>query len=216
MKKLVYRNKRYLEWARLRKCLVTGKQAEVAHHVRDRDNSSGTGLRPSDYRVLPLLNSYHTTGTYAIHRIGAFSFYQRFGIDPHRSIVSLLKEYLKEVHNVEFSHNQGMEDRELIPLLEEKIESFRPPEEIEKEKAQKAQRKKALRESKRSPIVVKLPQPTEEQKDRQKEWAKEMRDLQKERLKNSKEHQSYLKKVKKELSKRRKELYQKLKNQLAK
>jgi hypothetical protein len=216
MKKLVYRNKKYLEWARLRKCLVTGKQAEVAHHVRDRDNSSGIGLRPSDYRVLPLLNSYHTTGTYAVHRIGALSFYQRFGIDPHRSIVSLLKEYLKEVYGVEVPVTQGMEDGELIPLLEEKIENLRPPEEIIQEKAQKDQRKEAIRESKRSPIVVKLPQPTEEQKDRQREWAKGMRTLQKDKLKNSKEHQSYLERVKKELSRRRKELYQKLKSQSAK
>lgn len=216
MKKLVYRNKNYLEWARLRKCLVTGKQAEVAHHVRDRDNSSGIGLRPSDYRVLPLLNSYHTTGTYAIHRIGALSFYQRFGIDPHGSIVSLLKEYLKEVYGVEIPETQGIEDRELIPLLEEKIESLRPPEEIEQEKIQRAKKKIAIRKSKKGSIVVKLPQPTEEQKDKQREWAKDMRLLQKERLKNSKEHQSYLERVKKELSRRRKELYQKLKNQSAK
>jgi hypothetical protein len=211
MKKLVYRNKRYLEWARLRKCLVSGKQAEVAHHVRDKDNSSGTGLRPSDYRVLPLLNAYHTTGTYAVHRVGALSFYQRFGIDPHRSIVTLLRDYLKEIHGLEIPQTQGIEDRELIALLEEKIESLRPPEEIEKEKAQRAQRKKAIRESKKSPIVVKLPQATEDQKQKQRDWAKEMRVVQKERLKNSKEHQSYLKKVKKELSKRRKALYQKLK-----
>ncbi len=211
MKKLAYRNKRYLEWARMRKCLVTGKPAEVAHHVRDRDNSSGIGLRPSDYRVLPLLNSYHTTGTYAIHRIGAFSFYQRFGIDPHRAIISLLREYLEEVYGIKVLEAQGLEDRDLIPLLEEKIESLRSPEEIEAEKKLAKRKKELLRESRKSPIVIKVPQPTEKQKQKQKEWAKEMRILLKERLKNSQEHQSYLERVKKELSKRRKELYRKLK-----
>ena len=216
MKKLAYRNKRYLEWARQKKCLVTGKQAEVAHHVRDKDNTSGVGLRPSDYRVLPLLHSYHTTGTYAIHRIGAASFYQRFGIDPHKSIVFLLKEYLQEAYGVKYPETPGLENRDLIPLLEEKIENLRPLEEIEREKAEEKQMKKALSESRKSSIVVKLPQPTLDQKQKQRDWAKGIRDLQKERLKNSKEHQSYLEKVKVELSKRRKELYRKFKNQLEK
>jgi len=128
---------------------VSGKKAEVAHHVRSKDNSSGVGLRPSDYRVLPLLHSYHTTGRYAVHRMGSLSFYERFKIDPDQAILTLLKEYLVEVHGVQFSLPQGLADRELIPLLEEKIESFRTIEEIEAEKLREERKRAAFKKSKK-------------------------------------------------------------------
>jgi hypothetical protein len=147
---MTYRNQKYLDWAKSRRCLVSGKKAEVAHHVRFKDNSSGVGLRPSDYRVLPLLHSYHTTGRHAVHRIGPLSFYERFSIDPDRSIITLLKDYLGEIQGVKFSHPQGLTDRELIPLLEEKIESLRTIEEIEAEKLKEERKRAAFKKSRKT------------------------------------------------------------------
>jgi len=128
---------------------VSGKKAEVAHHVRSKDNSSGVGLRPSDYRVLPLLHSYHTTGRYAVHRMGSLSFYERFKIDSDEAILTLLKEYLVEVQGVQISLPQELADRELIPLLEEQIESLRSIEEIEAEKLREKRKKAAFKKSKK-------------------------------------------------------------------
>jgi len=128
---------------------VSGKKAEVAHHVRSKDNSSGVGLRPSDYRVLPLLHSYHTTGRYAVHRMGSLSFYVRFKIDPDQAILTLLKDYLEEVQGVQFSFPQGLAVRELIPLFEEKIESLRTIKEIEAEKLREERKRAVFRKSKK-------------------------------------------------------------------
>ena len=140
-KELAFRNQKYLKWVKERNCLVTGKEAEVAHHVRFKDSSSGIGLRPSDYRVLPFLHSYHTTGASAIHRIGALTFYRTFRINPDQAILMQMVDYLKETYKEKVVLDESIPWKEYIPLLEKKIESLRPLKEKEAEKKREVAKK---------------------------------------------------------------------------
>jgi hypothetical protein len=144
-KELAYRNQKYLTWVKNRNCLVTGKEAEVAHHVRFKDSTSGMGLRPSDYRVLPLLNSYHTTGGSAIHRIGALTFYRTFRINPDQAILMQMVDYLKETFQEKVVLDESIPWKDYIPLLERKIESLRPRGEIEAEEKREVAKKKRVK-----------------------------------------------------------------------
>ncbi len=129
-----YRNQKYLDWIRQnRTCLVSGKKAEVAHHVRDNDNASGVGLKPSDYRVLPLLHSYHTTGSSAIHRIGPLSFYKKFKVDPLVVMVEQMKDYLLSIYDCRTVAPDSLRDDELLSFYENKIEELRPEQEKQRE-----------------------------------------------------------------------------------
>ena len=200
---MAMRNQKYLDWVKTnRKCLVSGKKAEVAHHVRFNDNTSGVGLRPSDYRVLPLLHAYHTTGSDAVHRIGPKSFYQKFSVDPKKVMILQMIDYLFEIYNYKYVSDEALE-QELLPYLESKIESLRPVEEIEKELLKEKVKKEKLREKRKE-----LKKGDHHQKlvSQQKEKEKELYQLKKERLKESqKEFQrEYKLKMKEQLEEQKK------------
>lgn len=60
----------------------------VAHHVR-RGMAGGVGLKPSDYRAVPLTDSEHRE----LHQNGEASFWYKHGVDPDTTIVALLRRY---------------------------------------------------------------------------------------------------------------------------
>lgn len=64
---------------------VEGYVPSVAHHVR-MGGGGGTGLKPSDYRTVPLTDQEHRV----LHREGEESFWRRVGVDPRQRMISLL------------------------------------------------------------------------------------------------------------------------------
>ena len=193
------RNQKYLDWVRdRRRCLVSGKKAEVAHHVRFNDNTSGVGLRPSDYRVLPLLHTYHTTGSNAVHRIGPQSFYKKFSIDPKKVMIQQIIDYLFDCYHYKYVSGEALE-QELLPYLERKTESLRPSEEIEKELLIEKERKEKIREKRKELKKDDLHQKLISQ---QKEKQKEIYKLKKEKDKEL--QQEYKLKIKDQLEEQKK------------
>lgn len=61
----------------------------VAHHVRI-GGGGGVGLKPSDYRTVPLTDSEHR----ALHQAGERTFWRSRGVDPDRVIIALLTRYM--------------------------------------------------------------------------------------------------------------------------
>ncbi|WP_290736498.1 hypothetical protein [Halobacteriovorax sp. JY17] len=118
-----HRNQKYLTWLRGKNCVVSGKKAECAHHIRLGTNG-GTSIKPSDYFCIPLLNEFHTTGSSALHIIGEETFLKLFGLSPKNLFITFLKEYLSENYDVLYMPgNKSPEEdiSELISIIESKI-----------------------------------------------------------------------------------------------
>lgn len=118
-----HRNPDYLEWLRTQKCVVSGKKAEAAHHVRLGTNG-GQGLKPSDYFCIPLLNEYHTTGLWALHYVGEKTFLEKFNLVREDMWIDFLNRYLIEKFKIKIDLKEGS-DREKIAFLIEQIEANR-------------------------------------------------------------------------------------------
>lgn len=80
MKEKLARDEKYLEWIRLRPCVLTqGTHNVVAHHLTIYANR-GMGLKPSDYWCVPLDSDLHQK----LHAMGERSFWKSHGVhDPH-------------------------------------------------------------------------------------------------------------------------------------
>lgn len=124
-----HRNQKYLAWLRLQNCVVSSNKAQCAHHVRMGTNG-GSGLKPSDYFCIPLLNEYHTTGSYALHIIGEETFFKNFELNRDQLFVYYLKNYLKETFDTIVQLDDQSDEfliEYLIQLIEEKGPSFDKP-----------------------------------------------------------------------------------------
>ncbi len=89
-----HRSLGYLSWLRKQPCVVSGRKAECAHHIRLGTNG-GVSLKPSDYFCIPLLNEYHTSGLFALHVIGEETFLNQFKLKPSQLFVKYLKGYIE-------------------------------------------------------------------------------------------------------------------------
>ncbi len=86
----LFRDNEYLSFVRQRPCLVTGAiDNVVAHHVR-LGQSGGMGIKPSDYRTLPLTSIQHRL----LHDQGEKSYWYLRGIDPRKAMLTQLLLYL--------------------------------------------------------------------------------------------------------------------------
>lgn len=95
-----YRSERYLRYIRGQdSCLswagglpqavpTPAHPVSIAHHVRLGGNG-GVGIKPSDYRTVPLTDLEHR----ALHQRGEKSFWREAGLDPDQIIISLLIVY---------------------------------------------------------------------------------------------------------------------------
>lgn len=87
------KNKKYLEWIRQQKCVVTGSDYEVIAHHLTIDANRGFGQKPSDYWSVPLRAELHAK----LHHIGERRFWGDCGIlRPHLFAVHLIERYLME------------------------------------------------------------------------------------------------------------------------
>ena len=86
------RDKQYMHWLRQQACCVSGDPYDtIAHHVRMGANA-GIGMKPSDYRTVPLSPQLHVT----LHNNGEREFWYKAKIDPLSKIVEYLIRYLNE------------------------------------------------------------------------------------------------------------------------
>lgn len=101
LKKKKSRNSDYLKWIDRQPCCVTGFNTDnysiTHHHVRI-GNEGGTGLKPSDYRCIPLSMYCHTIGLNCVHSMGERSFFKHHDFDPDKTIVRLLLQYISKKH----------------------------------------------------------------------------------------------------------------------
>jgi hypothetical protein len=82
-------DEKYLDYIRNKPCCITGKETNVvAHHVRLGQNG-GIGLKPSDYRTIPLDAFEHRR----LHDIGEKTYYGD-SVNPNALIACYLFTYL--------------------------------------------------------------------------------------------------------------------------
>ena len=88
------RNPKYLEFVRSRACCVCGlKYTVVAHHIR-MGGGGGTGIKPSDYRTVPLCDNHHKL----LHQMGERSFWMiPDAPNPENVVLRCLKGYVTEM-----------------------------------------------------------------------------------------------------------------------
>jgi hypothetical protein len=116
------RSKEYLEWVRGQQSIVSqSSQYVVAHHVRC-FGWGGMGLKPSDYRVVPLTHEEHQE----LHQHGEFEFWESRDIDPRTYIAAQLLIYLRDELHCSLSDEEmdavaAMEFDDLISTLEQKV-----------------------------------------------------------------------------------------------
>ena len=110
-----HRNPKYLSWLRGKNCVISGKEAECAHHIRLATNG-GVALKPSDYFCIPLLNQFHTSGPNAIHIIGEETFLNEFKLDKIELFTGYLVQYLRDVFDIHFQIS-GEEREEILAKL---------------------------------------------------------------------------------------------------
>ena len=114
MLKAKYRNKEYIKFIKGQKCAATLTDHEiVAHHVR-LDKSGGVGLKPSDYKTIPLTDKQHVH----LHQVGESYYFNKNNIDPFKEIAEYLFEYFE---------NQVTEadSEKVIEVLETAIEGLK-------------------------------------------------------------------------------------------
>ncbi len=100
----------------------------VAHHVRC-FGWGGVGIKPSDYRVVPLTHEEHAD----LHNYGEQEFWNDHDIDPRAHIAAQMMVYLKEemlspisMSDQEFLTNKDWED--ILVNLEDRIIATRYPQ----------------------------------------------------------------------------------------
>ena len=89
------RSKKYLAWIRSHPCAVTSTSGDSgfihAHHVR-LFGDGGCGLKPSDYRTVPLCAVQHD----ALHNMGEKTFWKANDIDIDMLVLYFISKYIDE------------------------------------------------------------------------------------------------------------------------
>lgn len=86
------RSKKYLAWIRSHPCAVTNATHSIhAHHVR-LFGDGGCGLKPSDYRTVPLCAVQHD----ALHNMGEKTFWKSNDIDIDMLVGYFITKYMNE------------------------------------------------------------------------------------------------------------------------
>jgi len=72
--------------------VITGSDHEIqAHHVR-LFGDGGTGLKPSDFRTVPICAAQHAT----LHNMGERSFWKANDIDIEMTVMSFMARYIQQ------------------------------------------------------------------------------------------------------------------------
>ena len=111
-----FRNANYLSWIRTQPCIVTDMDFTqtdmVAHHVR-MGGDGGMGLKPSDYRCLPLTAYQHVK----LHSMVEKGYYDMFELAVDKLMISLMLRYIRNERRVDVGDNLTFSQlEELIDL----------------------------------------------------------------------------------------------------
>lgn len=88
----------YLAFVRSQACAVSGSDhGVVAHHVRMHPHGGGVGLKPSDYRTVPLNQMRHLE----LHQHGEKSFWQKWNVIPEMVMAELLHLWILKRYGIE-------------------------------------------------------------------------------------------------------------------
>ncbi len=117
-----HRNSKYLAWLREQNCIVSGKKAQCAHHIRLETNG-GQGIKPSDYFCIPLTNEFHTTGSGAVHLVGEETFLVENSIDKVEFFIYYLQRFIEQMLGSKVDVKK-LARLEALETLIEKVESF--------------------------------------------------------------------------------------------
>lgn len=91
---MTHRNSSYLEFIRKLPCIACSTEVGVqAAHVRA-SGDGGMGLKPSDYRAVPLCVRCHGDQ----HQRGEAAFWRGLGADPNALIIRLITAYIADRH----------------------------------------------------------------------------------------------------------------------
>jgi hypothetical protein len=119
------RNEKFLAWVRGQDSCVSRDYANVVtHHVR-MYGWGGMGIKPSDYRVVPLTHAEHLR----LHHHGEASFWEEVGIDPRSVIAANMLVYLRDVMHEPYAVDNaealaGLGYDGMIEALESKVISL--------------------------------------------------------------------------------------------
>jgi hypothetical protein len=92
------RSAMYLAFVRSQLCAVTQTDhGVVAHHVRMPPHGGGVGLKPSDYRTVPLNQMRHLE----LHQVGEKTFWKRAGVVPEMVMAELLHLWIMKRYGIE-------------------------------------------------------------------------------------------------------------------
>lgn len=117
----LHRNKDYLAWIRTQPCEACAVRGNIqAAHVR-KGNGGGMGIKPSDYRTVPLCHACHLRQ----HQEGEESFWQyAYQLHTDGVIFQLLLDYIMAT-GVPLPQIAGLPVRDRIELMENALEAAR-------------------------------------------------------------------------------------------
>ena len=135
MKGRLFRNDKYMDFVRgYDSCVSWGGDIPipyhqvddwnpiVVHHVRMGCNG-GVGVKPSDYRTVPLTTQEHLE----LHQGGEAAFWRRRKVDPDIVIIALLVNYVADAASAaEISLRYRGDPKGFISALEDLAEAERP------------------------------------------------------------------------------------------
>ena len=118
---MTFRNRDYLAFVRAQACCVTfSTYGVVAAHVRI-GGDGGMGLKPSDYRAVPLTELEHRRQ----HAVGERTFWRDAGVDPLRVMRDLMFRYAREKFGVILGDTASSEPARQVDELVRAVEALR-------------------------------------------------------------------------------------------
>lgn len=93
MKREVLRDRKYLDWLKTQRCIISGLRADSEYSVDPAHiGTLGKGIKSPDNEALPLLHAYHQLA----HSIGEMSVFRRHASDD--LLRAALRAYAREMY----------------------------------------------------------------------------------------------------------------------
>lgn len=114
-KQKTYRSEKMLQFTREQACGICGASPCDPHHVKGKCGSGGgMGIKPHDYRVVPLCHFHHME----LHDKGGSTFCARHNYSFEQARMKNLVAYLMKLTNTDDFYEV------VLPLLEQKIQEL--------------------------------------------------------------------------------------------
>lgn len=105
IKSRCFRNDKYLKFIRQQNCIIEGHNNNIhAHHVRV--DFFGAGIKPSDYRTIPLTAMRHNE----LHHFGERAFFRKYKISHNHLIAAYMNLFFLQQGEIKNDHIEKLED----------------------------------------------------------------------------------------------------------